>query len=304
MKLTSVKQLTLVLGLGVLGLGGAASFCGAQESKYLGVWNYDQPSGRTSDNMAQLQCPAPKGSPEGMHGFSMVIPQIGNLTMSQTADGHLKGRTDQGCSWTFKTGPESAELDPSSQTCFNKVIGSSYTINQWSIRVDGKQESETLVAKSHHPMGDCDFGLQNGKRTKADPTDSSSLFVGDWQYETSDPRTHLNVAQQMCGAESATRAPASIPMSGTLHISKGSDGVIAAFTPDGCSWKLRAQGNTAILDSPQSCQKDGKTVTMNFWTIASDGQHQLSAMNSAQKTGDESCTSVLGAGSLTRASLK
>jgi hypothetical protein len=264
------------------------------------VWNYAQPNGRTSENIAQLQCPAPKGSPEGMHGFGMMIPQIGNLTITNAADGHLKGVTDQGCSWTFKVGSSSAELEPASQTCFNKVIGSSYTITQWSIRVDGNQESETLRAKSHHQMGDCDFVMQNGKRAKAEDIDSSSLFVGDWRYDTLDPGTRINVAQKICGEESAK--PTFVPISGTVTISKVSDGVLQAVTSDGCSWRLKVQGNTAILDSPQSCEKDGKASKLNSWTIASDGQHQLSNMNSERQTGDESCTTSLGTGSLTRAS--
>jgi hypothetical protein len=299
MKLISGKLLALA---SALGLSVVTSCCAAQESKYLGVWNYDQPSEKASQNMAQLQCPAPKGSPEGMHGFGMVIPQIGNLTITKAPDGHLKGRTDQGCTWTFKAGSKSAELDPASQTCFNKVIGSSYTITQWSIRVDGQQESETLVAKSHHQMGDCDFGLPNGKRKKADNTDSSGLFVGNWHYDTSDPRTRLNVAQQICGGESAQPAP--VPISGTINFSKVSDGVLALETPDGCSWKLNVQGNTAILDSPQSCEKDGKTTKMKSWTIASDGEHQLSTMSNEQTVGEENCSAVLGTGSLTRATSK
>jgi hypothetical protein len=294
MNFTSGKQFAFALGLAAV-----TSCCAAQESNYLGLWNYDQPHGETS-NIAQLQCPAPKGSPESMHGFGMMIPQIGNLTITKAADGHLKGVTDQGCSWTFKVGSSSAELDPTSQTCFNKVIGSSYTITQWSIRVDGSHESETLMAKSHHQMGDCDFVLQNGKRTKADDIDSSNLFVGDWRYDTLDPRTHVNVAQKICGEESAN--PTVVTISGTVTLSKLSEGVLQAATSDGCSWRLKVHGNTAILDSPQSCQKDGKASKVNSWTISSDGQHQLSNMNSEQRTGGENCTTSLGSGSLTRAS--
>jgi hypothetical protein len=295
MNLTSKKQFAFVMGLAV-----AATCCTAQESKYLGVWNYDQPNAKTSENVAQLQCPAPKGSPEGMHGFGMMIPQIGNLTITKGAAGHLKGVTDQGCSWTFKAGADSAELDPATQTCFNKVIGSGYTITQWSIRVDGNQESETLTAKSHHQMGDCDFGMQNGKRTKTNDADSTRLFVGDWQYDAADPRTRVNVAQKICGEKSSQ--PSSVPMSGTITVSKVSDGVLTATTSDGCSWRLKAQGNTAVLDSPQSCEKDGKRLTMGAWTIASDGQHQLSIMNSEEKSGNKSCTTALGSGNLTKVS--
>ncbi len=251
MKFTSAKQLAFALGLAVVTSCGAA-----QENNYLGVWNYDQPNGKASENIAQLQCPAPKGAPEGMHGFGMMIPQIGNLTITEAAAGHLKGVTDQGCSWTFKVGSSSAELDPASQTCFNKVIGSSYTITEWSIRVHGNQESETLMAKSHHQMGDCDFVMQNGKRTKADDVDSSGLFVGDWRYDTFDPRTHVNVAQKICGEKSAQ--PTTVPISGTVTISKVSDGVLEAASTDGCSWRLKVQGNTAILASHRVAKRMGQ----------------------------------------------
>ena len=100
MKITSAKQFAFALCLAVV-----TSCCAAQESKYLGVWNYDQPDGKTFENIAQLQCPAPKGSPAGTHGFGMMIPQIGNLTITREAAGHLKGVTDQGCSWTFRLDP-------------------------------------------------------------------------------------------------------------------------------------------------------------------------------------------------------
>jgi hypothetical protein len=297
MKSIFLRQLIVALGLSV-----ATSCCTAQESKYLGVWNYDQPSGATSENMARIQCPAPK-SQGAMQGFTMMLPQIGNLTLSKSAEGYLKGQTDQGCTWTFKIGAESAELEPASQTCFNKVIGSSYTIDHWSIRVDGRQASETLTAKSHLAFGECDFALQKGKRTKADDTDSSALFVGAWRYDATPPQTRLNIAQQMCGENAAKRAPVSVPQTGIISISKTSENELTAATPDGCSWKLKVQGNTAILDSPQSCErKDDAAVTMNHWTIASDGQHQFTIMSSTQTVKGESCTSVLGTGSLTRAS--
>ena len=207
MKFTSVKKFAFTCSLAV-----ATSCCAAQENNYLGVWNYDQPNGATLENIAALQCPAPKASAEGMHGFGMMIPQIGNLTITKAPDGHLKGVTDQGCSWIFKAGADSAELDPASQTCFNKVIGSSYTITQWSIQVHGNQESEKLIAKSHHQMGDCDFVMQSGRRTKANDADTSGLFVGNWRYDDLNPTTRVNVAQKVCGEKSDQPSP--VPMSG------------------------------------------------------------------------------------------
>ena len=61
----------------------------------------------------------------------LVVPQIGNLTATRKEAGRLEGRTDQGCTWTFKDNGSSSELDPAPQSCFNKVIGSSYTITHW-----------------------------------------------------------------------------------------------------------------------------------------------------------------------------
>ena len=90
-------------------LGGAQ----AQPDKFAGVWNYDQPGASTGVNIGTIRCPATsKGGTE----FVMTVPQVGTLTLNMTEDGHLEGRTDQGCTWTFKDNGSSAELDPATQS--------------------------------------------------------------------------------------------------------------------------------------------------------------------------------------------
>jgi hypothetical protein len=265
--------------------------------KYIGVWNYDQPSASTGANVGKIQCPT---TGKAGHAFVLVVPQIGNLTMTRKEDGRLEGRTDQGCTWTFKDGGSSAELDPAPQSCFNRVIGSSYTITHWSLRVDGTRETESLDAKSHLPMGDCDFALTQGKRTKADDTDSTRLFVGDWVYDAPDPRTQSNMLQFIYQGEGQRSGPGALPQTGRVSFLKTGEHTLTAHTADGCSWRLDVYGNTALLPSPQTCELAGSKITMNHWSIASNGEQQNTVMNMTQATSGTMRTALLAAGNLSK----
>jgi hypothetical protein len=269
----------------------------AQKDKYVGVWNYDQPDVATDANIGRIGCPA---TSKGGQGFALVIPQIGNLTLIRKDDGRLEGRTDQGCTWTFKENGSAAELDPVPQDCFNKVIGSSYTMTRWSIRVDGNHQTESLDAKSHLPMGDCDFVLKQGSRTRTDDTDSAGLFVGVWEYDMPNAQTHSNILQFMYKGESDRSGPGASPQTGVVSFSKAGDHTLSARTADGCSWLLDVHGNTALLPSPQTCEIADSKVTMNHWSIASDGWHQSVIMNMTQDAGGKIRTVLLGHGSLTK----
>ncbi len=268
----------------------------AQEYKYAGNWNYDQPSASAGVNIGTIRCPATKGNGE----FVLTVPQIGNLTLKKKEDGHLEGRTDQGCTWTFKDNGSSAELDPVPQSCFNKVIRSSYTITRWSFQVDGNHQSESIEAKSHQPMGDCDFVLRQGKRTKADDDDSAWLFVGAWEYDAPDARTRSNMLQSTQLGGEQHSAPDVSPQRGVVSVSKTGDHTLTARTADGCSWLLDDHGNTALLPSPQTCESAGSRITMNHWTIASDGEHQSSTMNLTQDSGGKIRIVLLATGRLTK----
>jgi hypothetical protein len=266
-----------------------------QDGRYAGIWNYDQPSAATGANVGTIQCPA---TGKANQGFVLVVPQIGNLTMTRKEDGRLEGRTDQGCTWTFTDHGSSSELDPAPQSCFNKVIGSSYTITHWSIQVDGNHETESIEAKSHLPMGDCDFALKQGKRAKADDTDSTGLFVGDWAYDPPNPQTHSNMLVYQ--GESERRGPGASPQTGLVSFSKAGEHALTARTADGCSWRLDVYGNTALLPSPQTCELAGSKITMNHWSIASNGTQQNTVMTMTQDVEGKARTALLAAGNLSK----
>jgi hypothetical protein len=90
------------------------------------------------------------------------VPQTGDIVFAAAADGTIVGRTDQGYTWRFAHQGDSLKLSPPSQFCFNHVIGSSYTITDWSVEVSGRHERESLTAISHLPTGDYQFQLSTG----------------------------------------------------------------------------------------------------------------------------------------------
>jgi hypothetical protein len=268
-----------------------------QEGKYAGMWNYDQPNASTGTNVGTIQCPAREKAGQA---FVLVVPQIGNLTMTQKEDGRLEGKTDQGCTWTFKDDGSSSELNPTPQSCFNKVIGSSYTITHWAIQVDGNHETESIEAKSHLPMGDCDFALKQGSRTRAEGSDSSRLFVGDWVYDAPNPQTHSNMLQTMYQGAGDHPSPGAAPQTGLVSFSKAGEHRLTAHTGDGCTWRLDVYGNTALLPPPQTCEVAGSKITMNHWSIASNGEQQNTIMNMTQDEAGTIRTTLLAAGNLSK----
>ena len=294
-------RLGMSLGVSAITLGAtllaSETIAQTQDGKYTGIWNYDQPSSSTGANLGTIQCPARSKDDQA---FVMVVPQIGNLTMTRKKDGRLEGRTDQGCTWTFQDHGSSSELDPAPQSCFNKVIGSSYTITRWSIEVDGNHETEFIEAKSHLPMGDCDFALKRGRRTKADDTDSTGLFVGNWAYDPPNPQTHSNILQFMYQEEGEHSGPGGAPQTGLVSYSKAGDHTLTAHTADGCSWRLDVYGNTALLPSPQTCELGESKITMNHWTIASNGTQQNAMMSMTLDAGGKIRTALLAAGNLSK----
>ncbi|WP_370080320.1 hypothetical protein [Streptacidiphilus sp. MAP12-16] len=237
---------------------------GSNPAKYLGTWNYDLPNRTTMRNIAVIS-----GQP------TVEIPQIGWIVFSDNADGSVTGRTDQGCTWNFEVRADSLDL-AGSQSCFNHVVGSAYTITDWTVRVSGHHENESLTAISHLPTGDRDFVLQDGARTKTGrDDDSTQRFVGGWTYAPANPQTLQNIVATYGPGGSVTYSAET----GTVAFAKIGDGTVAARTPDGCTWNLRVQGNTAELQpAVQTCELTDSTATLTFWSIASDGRQQDSVI--------------------------
>ncbi|MGW4123799.1 hypothetical protein [Nocardia sp. NPDC004711] len=252
----------------------------ADADRYLGVWNYDQPNRADAADIASV----------GQFGLELLtFPQVGTVEFARSADGDITGHTDQGCTWHFRVNGDALDLTSTDQYCFNSVIGSGYNIYYWHVTVRDGREQEVIRANSYLPYGTFDFELANGRRTRADaadPGDAARLFTGSWAY---DP---VNLAYL-----NNLTSPGYQPKTGVVQIDS-SAGPLTAHTGDGCSWTLDAHGNTAELaPAGQTCRTPGGTVTMSFWSMASDGTHLISIMNSTDPHGD---SSFLASGSSTR----
>jgi hypothetical protein len=294
--------LALVLSLSLVGWltpdtvwPGRAQAATPGSQRYLGRWNYTQPDRGTLRNVAVVSCAAV--SCAGTPVFE--IPQIGDLVFSTAADGAIIGRTDQGCTWRFAVRPDSLELDPASQYCFNQVIGSGFTITRWSVTVSGPFERETLEAISYLPNGQYTFLLQNGSRTRvADRPNTVRRFLGVWGYDTADPRTGVNMLTTLHTGPNGQIDPIMSAQRGLVGFAEDHDHLLAARTGDGCRWTLRVRGNTAELQpAVQTCRHAGSSTTLRFWSIASDGRNQASTMAGTDDNGDNF---VLNVGSLTK----
>jgi hypothetical protein len=255
-------------------------------ARFTGTWNYDQPDRARDRNIGKVLCPAQP---------PIIVPQIGNIVI-EPVDGHtIEGRTDQGCTWRFAVDGDTAQLSPQGQTCFNHVIGSSYTLD-WSMTVAGDRETEVISGTSHLPGGECRFELASASRTRVDPGtgDATAGFIGTWRYDPADPATGANLEIASCGGP-----PSVAPVVGTLAIARTSDHQIQAISDAGCAWTFSVAGNTAELDPvPQSCA--ASHTTLAFWSIASDGQRANAVASGERDRDGARCKVLMSAGSLAR----
>ncbi|MFB7717591.1 hypothetical protein [Nocardia sp. NPDC056100] len=237
---------------------------------YLGVWNYTHPDRAAGTNIASLDIPVP-----------VQFPQIGTVTFAREPGG-VTGTSDQGCTWHFIPAPDGFALRDPTQSCFNKVIGSSYTMTVWNIRFQGDHASETIHAISHQPLGDIGFTLPRGERQRANTTprqETLQSLTGTWTY------TPANV---LTGVNTLNWFTAPTPQTGTIHITPApANQIHVATLENGCTWTLSADGNTAELSPPtQTCQTPKGQLTMTFWAISSNGttQHSVAAGQSPDGT--------------------
>jgi hypothetical protein len=155
-------------------------------AKFLGRWNYQTPEPETGLNIATVS-----GT-----GFSADFPQVGWVDFTRGRDGEVTGRTDQGCTWRFALQSGRLQLASPGQTCFNKVIGSEYRMNRWTVSVTGDQEREYIQATSFLPSGTFNFTLAKGARTKVDPgsrRDVAADYAGHWTFNPANAATGVNM---------------------------------------------------------------------------------------------------------------
>jgi hypothetical protein len=269
--------------------------------QYLGTWNYDQPDPATMRNIAVLSCPpGGNGCVSSPLPLPLHIPQIGNIVFS-AANGGVVGRTDQGCTWTFAVRSGSLELSPAAQYCFNRNIGSAYTLTRWSVTVVGNHERETIIGISHQPTGDLVTRMHYGARTRVSGVGgfhAMARFLGAWTYDPPSPQTFVNM---LVTVPSGGGVPSVSPVQGEVRVTSEHYGVIVARTADGCRWTLAVQGNTAELDpATQTCQLATGTVTLFFWSAASDGEHENAVMAGTKDMNGQQSTFYLYIGALTK----
>ena len=279
--------LTAVVGCHRVGDAGVS---GPQdEPAWNGTWNYTQPDIAADRNIGHLSCP---------DGFALVLPQLGWAQFAHR-DRRLVVETDQGCQWTFARRGHGAALDPPAQTCFNKVIGSSYTLTRWDIAVAGTEETETIVGTSHQPGGDCTFTLPAGRRTRVTDSDADALapFLGAWSFDATGA-PGANLQQVMCPGDAPGVLRPGVATGG-LTITQLSSRAIRAVTDDGCPWTLAVAGNTAELDPPQQTCTASQRMR-RFWAMVSDGHRIATVASGTEMIGDAPCDVVLATGSLRR----
>jgi hypothetical protein len=254
-------------------------------NKYLGTWNYVQPNLGSGNNVATLACP--EGGASCNHNprlpLPLSIPQVGWIDFYPGPNGTLYGHTDQGCTWNFDVTPTGLELSSKTQLCFNATIGQYYSIKQWSVQVEGNVEYEQIISQSVQPNGDILYTTMNfstrdepSRRKVAGVRDNSaaSKFVGSFTYDRFSFQTLDNIT--------VTDKDGASPEVGVLQIDRIGGNRIVAHTPDGCSWTLGVQGNTAELLDPatQSCQIGPNTLSLRYWGIVTDDGKHLSAFRS------------------------
>jgi hypothetical protein len=300
--------MALLFGLVVLTAAGAPAGIAAASpapqpsaQPYLGTWNYDQPDPATMRNIAVLSCPpAAAGCAAGLLPLPLHIPQIGNIVFSAAADGRVVGQTDQGCSWTFTVRSDSLELSQA-QSCFNHTIGSAYTLTRWSVTVVGNHERETIIGISHQPTGDLVTRMHDGARTRVTGVGglpAMARFLGVWTFDPASPQTLVNMAVTV---PVGGGVPSLSPVQGGVRVTSERYGLIVAHTADGCRWTLAVQGNTAELDpATQTCRLASGTVTLLFWSAASDGDHQNSVMAGIKDRNGQESNFYLYIGALTK----
>jgi hypothetical protein len=262
-----------------------ASTTRAGTSAYLGAWNYRTPDPATGLNIAVVSG----------HGFTADFPQVGWVDFTGGRNGLVTGRTDQGCTWQFALKSGKLQLAYPGQKCFNKVIGSEYQMNRWTVTVTGNTEQEYIQATSFLPSGDYSFTLARGGRTRADQAVTAG-YTGDWRFNPANPKTGVNMETVI----SSTGKASEQPVSGSVSITR-TRGVILARTSNGCVWKLKVDGNTAELAGAQTCRlAGGSSQTYSFWAMAAGSGHEYAVISGSTDTRGTRSSFSLATALLTR----
>jgi hypothetical protein len=262
----------------------------ASTARFLGVWNYRAPEPATGLNVAVVS-----GT-----GFSEEFPQVGWVDFTPGAGGEVTGTTDQGCTWQFALESGQLQLASQGQTCFNKVIGSRYQMDRWTVSVTGSREREDIRATSFLPGGTFSFALARGARTKVEQAsrqDVARRYAGDWTFSPASAATGVNIENVVSASGQASEQA----VTGAVSMIRTGRNSILARTADGCAWKLQVAGNTAELAGAQTCQlPDGSAQTYSFWAMAVSGGREYAVLAGSAIAGGSPSEFSLATGLLAR----
>ncbi|MFO0685118.1 MAG: hypothetical protein U0234_23870 [Sandaracinus sp.] len=289
----STRSLALVATLALAAC--TAPTAGAGSQAFAGRWLYGHPDPTSGDGVARLHCPASATSPE----LALPLPQIGWIDFTVSPDGTLSGTTDQGCTWAFTVEGEVASIASTDQTCFNRNIGSSYTIAAWTFALDADgRATESLHAISHQAV-DCDFVLATAARRRLDAEsgDRTAPFLGAWALDAPDAAGG-NIALVTCPAADGgvPPSPSYVPQLGGLVVARVDDDTIAITTDAGCTSRLDVEAHTAELASPAARCDAGPVPT--FWSLEVEGDDAFQTISGITA---EHCFFVLSNSHLSRA---
>jgi hypothetical protein len=259
-------------------------------AKFLGSWDYRTPEPQTGLNIAMVS-----GT-----GFSEDFPQVGWVDFTQDPNGEVTGTTDQGCTWQFALESGELRLAFPGQRCFNKVIGSEYQMDRWTVTVTGNQEHEYIQATSFLPSGTFNFTLVRGARMRVGQRsrqDAAKNYAGHWIFSPANPPTGVNIETVV----SATGQESQQAVSGAMSITRTGPHSVLARTPNGCQWKLRVTGNTAELAGVQTCDLSGNSSqTYSFWAMAAGGGRAYAVISGSDTINGSRSGFSLATGLLTK----
>jgi hypothetical protein len=268
----------------------AATPAASTTAKFLGSWDYRTPEPQTGLNIALVS-----GT-----GFSEDFPQVGWVDFTQNPDGEVTGTTDQGCTWQFAFESGELQLAFPGQRCFNKVIGSEYQMDRWTVTVTGNQEHEYIQATSFLPSGTFNFTLARGARMRVGQRsrqDAAKNYAGHWIFSPANPATGVNIETVVSAAGQESQQA----VSGAVSITRTGPHSILARTPNGCQWKLRVTGNTAELAGVQTCDlPDNSSQTYSFWAMAAGGGRAYAVISGSDTINGSRSGFSLATGVLTK----
>jgi hypothetical protein len=143
--------------------------------------------------------------------------------------------------------------------------------------------------------------MHSGARTRVTGVGgfhAMARILGVWTYDPASPQTLVNLVVTV---PSGAGVPSLSPVQGAVRFTSEHYGTIVAHMADSCRWTLAVQGNTAELDpATQTCQLATGTVTLLFWSAASDGEHENSVMAGSTDLNGRQSNLYLYIGALTR----